>query len=263
MKIGASSACFYPLETEKALLKIARLGFTDAEIFFNSRCELERSFINELKAIRDFYGINITSLHPYCSFSEGYNFFSRYERRFHDGAQEYKKLFEAAAILGAPYIVLHGSRHKSDIPMELYAERYNALNELAISCGCMIAHENVVNYISESPQFMRDMKNLLGDSFRAVLDVKQARRTGIDPQEFISALDSSIVHVHLSDYNAKCDCIPPDKKGFFDFEALFTSLKAADYEGKYIVELYSDNFSDEAEISASAKYLEDILNKIR
>mgnify|MGYP003298487249 CR=1 FL=1 len=99
MKIGASSACLYPMETEKAFLHIAQLGFTDSEIFINSRCELERPFLKELQAVQNAYKINIISLHPHSSFAEGYNFFSNYERRFNDGVEDYKRYFEAAAIL--------------------------------------------------------------------------------------------------------------------------------------------------------------------
>ena len=51
MKIGASTACFYPLETEKALKKVTDLGFEKAEVFVNAPCEYEEKFVNELCAI--------------------------------------------------------------------------------------------------------------------------------------------------------------------------------------------------------------------
>ena len=262
MKIGASSACFYPLETEKAFLLLGEMGFTESEIFFNSRCELDRSFVNEIDAIRKSYNINVISLHPHSSFAEGYNFFSSYERRFNDGLEDYKKYFEAAGILGAKYIVLHGSNHPV-ISTEEYAERFKRLNDAALSFGCTVAHENVVKYVSETPEFMKEMRGYLGDEFKTVLDIKQARRAGRDVSEFIQAMGESIVHVHLSDYNEKCDCIPPSNEGLFDFEKLFTDLDSIGYKGKYIVELYSNNFSDKSEVSQSAKYLEDILNKVK
>ena len=37
MRIGASTACFFPLVTEKALDNVLNLGFEQAEIFFNTR----------------------------------------------------------------------------------------------------------------------------------------------------------------------------------------------------------------------------------
>lgn len=263
MEIGASSACFYPMETEKAFLHIAELGFTHSEIFFNSRSELERSFVRELKAIRDAYGINVTSLHPYRSFAEGYNFFSSYERRFLDGVDNYKRYFDAAATLGAKYIVLHGSRGFIDITTEQYADRFRRLNEVARTFGCTVAHENVVSFIGEKPEFMKSMKDFLGDDFKMVLDVKQARRAAVDPLDFVETMGKSIVHVHLSDFSAEQDCAPPSEKGLFDFASLFTALHKVGYNGKYMIELYSDNFSKENEILKSAKYLEGILNKVR
>lgn len=263
MEIGASSACFYPMETEKAFLHIAELGFTHSEIFFNSHSELERSFIRELKAIRDAYGINVTSLHPYRSFAEGYNFFSIYERRFLDGVDNYKRYFEAAATLGAKYIVLHGSKDFIDISLEQYADRFARLNETAHTFGCTVAHENVVNFIGEKPEFMKSMRSYLGENFKMVLDVKQARRAGVNAEEFIKVMGKDIVHVHLSDFNEQCDCLPPCEDGHFDFAALFTTLHKAGYSGKYMIELYSNNFSKENEILKSAKYLEGILNKVR
>lgn len=262
MEIGASSACFYPMETEKAFLHIAELGFTHSEIFFNSRSELDRPFVKQLQTIREAYRIDVTSLHPYRSFAEGYNFFSSYERRFLDGVETYKRYFEAAATLGAKYIVLHGSNH-ADISTEQYAERFHRLNDVALSFGCCVAHENVVRFIGETPEFMQAMKGYLGDEFKMVLDVKQARRAGKDPSDFISVMGKSIVHVHLSDFNEACDCLPPCEEGKFDFARLFTDLHKVGYNGKYIVELYSDNFSKENEILKSAKYLEGILNKVR
>lgn len=263
METGASSACFYPMETEKAFLRIAQLGFTRSEIFFNSPSELGMPFIKELAAIRDAYGIDVTSLHPFCSFAEGYNLFSSYERRFYDATESFRRYFEAAAVLGAEYIVLHGSKEKLEISPGQYAERLGKLNEIATGFGCTVAHENVAKYMSASVQFMKTVRSFLGDSFKMVLDVKQARRAGVDPCEFINELGDSIVHVHLSDCDKEHDCLPPCEKGLFDFEELFTQLERIGYSGRYIVELYSDNYSDESEILRSAKYLDGILNKVR
>lgn len=263
MEIGASSACFYPMETEKAFLHIAELGFHNSEIFLNSPSELKRPFIKELKAISDAYGINVTSLHPYRSFAEGYNFFSNYERRFTDAVENYKRYFDAAATLSAKYIVLHGSKKQINITPEQYAIRFAKLNEVAKTFGCTVAHENVVDYIGSTPEFMQFMKECLGNEFKMVLDIKQARRSGVDPYEFIKSMGKSIVHLHLSDYSSDCDCLPPCENGLFDFKKLFTELHKTGYNGKFIIELYSDNYSKENEIIQSAKYLEGILNKVR
>ena len=263
MEIGASSACFYPLETERSLLHIAELGFNHCEIFFNAYSELRPTFIKELKTVKDAYGIDVASLHPYASFSEGYDFFSAYKRRFGDAMDNYKRYFEAASILGAKYIVMHGAAKLYDIDMHEYARRYSVVQETARSFGCCVAHENVVNFLSATPDFTRFMKEQLGDIYKMVLDVKQARRAGHDPKEFIEIMKNNIVHVHLSDYNDKMDCISPCEEGMFDFENLFSLLHKAGYNGKYIIELYADGYSRKREITKSAKYLDEILKKVR
>ena len=262
MKIGASSSCFYPLETEKAFLKIAEAGIRTSEIFLNSPSELNKSFIRELKKIKDEYGVDVKSLHPYRSFSEGYDIFSKYERRFEDVKEVFRRYFDAADELGAEFIILHGARGKAEISPEKYAERYFELYRIAGSMGCTLTHENVVDYVGAQPEFMSFMKNTLGDSFKMVLDIKQARRAGADYRDFIDVMGENIVHIHLSDCNSERDCIPPSEKGVFDFREFFTLLGNVGYKGKYIVELYSDSFSDVSEIVSSTLYLQHILKGI-
>lgn len=262
MKIGASSACFYPLETEKSFQKICEMGFPLCEIFFNSPSELNPTFIDEIVKIKDYYGIEVVSLHPYRSFSEGYDFFSRYKRRFYDASEDYKRFFEASARLGAKYTVMHGAKHRSEIPLAEYAERFGELDNTAQSFGCNVAHENVVDFVSATPDFMKLMKAYLGKQFKAVLDVKQARRAGYDPMEFIDILGESIVHVHLSDFNNEKDCIAPSEKGIYDFGALFTALKSVGYNGDGVVELYSDSYKDSGEITGGAEYLRKIADNV-
>ncbi len=262
MEIGASSSCFYPLETEKAFKEICDLGFQCSEIFFNSYSELNPAFLKELKAIKDGYGIDVASVHPYASFSEGYDFFSRYERRFFDGVENYKRFFEAASFLGARFIVMHGSKGRIDVPKEEYAERYFKLSEKAREAGVTLTHENVVNFSGESPEFMAFMKKNLGESFKMVLDIKQARRAGVDPMEFLKIMGKNIVHVHLSDCSGEKDCLPPSENGLFDFKKLFSAFKNEGYKGKFIIELYSDSFKNKEEIKKSEEYLKNILQSV-
>ncbi len=261
MSIGVSSACFYPLQTEKSLEKVALLGAKHSEIFFNSPSELSGDFISLLKKIKDENGMTITALHPMRSFSEGYDLFSPYERRFYDALEFYKKYFVAASELGAKYIVIHGAKNKCEISKEEYAKRYSALSFLARSFGCDVAHENVVHYVCENVEFMRYLADNV-ENFKAVLDIKQARRAGVDPLSFISSLGEHIVHVHLSDYDEKRDCIAPSENGSFDFYGLFEALRKIGYNGKYMIELYSWGFESDDEISLAIEYLKDIYNSV-
>lgn len=256
MEIGISSSCFYPLETEKSLIRVGETGTRKAEVFFNSPSELEKPFLKELNAIKNGYGMEIVSFHPFMSFAEGFYIFSDYKRRFTDSLDFYSYFFEAAAQIGAKLFVLHGAK-KLIIEKGEYAERFHLLNKRANEFGVTVAHENVVDYVGEQPDFMMYLKNQLGKEFKMVLDVKQARRTGVDPFEFISKIGENIAHVHLSDSKDEFDCLPPGE-GSFDFRRLFGELSRKGYNGNYIIELYSNNFSHDEQIVKAKKFLEKI-----
>ena len=262
MKIGASSACFYPLETEKSFELLCKNGFRDIEIFVNSPCETSEAFVRTLKAIKDSYKVKVTSIHPYESFGEGYNFFSHYYRRYVDACENYKRFFSAAAELGADYVIMHGAKHGADICDEEYAERYTKLDEIARTMGCHMAHENVVDFSGQRPELLKLLKDYGKENFNMVLDVKQARKAKIRPVEYIEAVGDSIAHVHLSDCTQNSQCAPPSEKGLFDFGELFTQLEGINYKGKYIIELYSDCFEGIEDIINSAKYLEGVMQKL-
>lgn len=255
MKIGASSSCFYPLETEKSLERVGSVGINVTEVFFNAPSELKPDFLKKLCDIQKRYSMDVTAVHPFMSFSEGYNLFSSYYRRFEDSLEFYKNYFEAAATLGAKYLVLHGSRGEKTIEDEEYAERLLKLVEEGETFGVFVTHENVVHYSGETPEFMEFLKSRLGEKFRMTLDLKQARRAGLDPFEFIERLKSGIVHVHVSDCSKSEDCLTPSENGLFDFSALFEKLKSVGFDGDCIVELYRSNFKDGHELKSGVDYL--------
>ena len=255
MNIGASSSCFYPLETEKSLELVGKAGIKITEVFFNSPSELEAPFIRQLEKIKNEYSMDITAVHPFMSFSEGYSIFSSYRRRYTDSLEFFKKYFEAAAALGASFLNLHGSNGGKTIPDSEYAERLGALIEEGKTFGVRVSHENVVHYSGETPQFMEYLRSQLGENFKMTLDLKQARRAGIDPFDFVEKLGSSICHIHVSDCSKTEDCLTPQKGGLFDFSRLFKEMCSLGYSGNYIVELYRHNFADENELKRGVDYL--------
>lgn len=260
MKIGISSACFYPLETEKSLKLVGEAGAKVTELFFNSPSELKKPFLNELIEIKNNYGMEIASVHPFMSFAEGFYIFSSYVRRFEDSLDMYSRFFEAAATLGAKLFVLHGSKEPSIAGAE-YAQRLFQLGNRAKEFGVQIAHENVVHYVGQRPEFMLYLKEQLGNDFKMTLDIKQAKRANQDPFEFIRLLGNSIVHVHVSDNTRNHDCLPPGK-GHVNFEHLFSSLNKTGYNGKYIIELYKHNFNGSEELTEAQEYLSALLQKV-
>ena len=259
MRIGMSSSCFYPQETEASLRRIGEAGAKPAEIFFNAPSELAGDLLRELCAIRDHYGMEIVSIHPFMSFAEFFYLFSDYYRRFTDSLEMYKHFFAAGAELGAKWFVRHGAT-KLTVDKADYAERLWKLNETAKPFGMRVAHENVVHFVGEDPAFMAYLHRQLGDDFHMVLDLKQSRRAGVDPFAFIEQVGPQIEHVHISDSDPYRDCLPPGK-GSFPFPKLFAALQAQGYSGKFIIELYRQNFDDEADLTAAQQFLRGVLGE--
>lgn len=254
MVTGISTACFYPELTEKSLLRTGELGFRTAELFFNSSCELKGAILHELDAIRHHYGIEVVSVHPFTSFAEGSLFFSDYERRVLDGLDFYRRYFDAAAQLGARFLVMHGGKAIKKLPPDFYAERLARVIRAGKEFGITVTHENVVHFSCESVGYTKQLAALLGDAFHMTLDIKQCVRTGEDPFAFIRELGPHIDHVHVSDHGLRGDCLPPGE-GDFDFPSLFEQLGATGYRGAYIIELYSSGFSNDRQLLEAERYL--------
>ena len=256
-EIGVSSACFYPLETEKSLELAGSYGFKNVELFLNSPSELSDDFVGKLIDIRNRYGIHIVSVHPFFSFAESFFLFSDYARRFEDILPLYDRFFKVTSMLGADIFVIHGMKKISSasaVNNDEYCRRFKRLIDMGKAYGVKVCHENVVDHRCESPEYMEMMRENIGDDFRIVLDIKQARRAGFTPYDFLEPLHDSIVHIHISDRNDRCDCITP-LKGNFDFAEFFSTAKSYGYNGKFIIELYEWSYKDKEEIAEAYKKL--------
>ncbi len=261
MDIGVSSACFYPMETKQSLIEVGKLGVHTSEIFFNTDGELGKAYLNELKSVQDFYSIKVQSIHPFTSFGEGYFFFSRYEKRFLEAVEYYKRYFNAANELGAHTLVFHGAKVPCEVSDEIYFERFNVLHEAGKSFGITVAQENVWLTCGANPDFLRRMKCALGDNFKLNFDVKQMKKSGFSLEAFLPEFASSIVNVHVSDHNESETCLPPSK-GDFLFEELFKQMQNVNYSGSYIIELYRHNFDSPDDIKKSYEYLKKKANSV-
>lgn len=257
-RAGISSACFYPEATEISFLKACKSGVKNVEIFFNAFSELEKTFINELIAIKEYYDASIPSVHPFMSFAEPYFLFSSYERRFHESIDFYKRFFEITNKLGADYFIFHGMKLPGTIHRDLYIERFAKLTDIGKNEGIKVCQENVVKFISENPLFIEQMKNSIGNDFSMVLDIKQARKANFSPYDFIDMAGKHIRHIHISDYNENCVCIPP-LEGRFNFPEFFDKLKGIGYDGKFIIELYDFSYEKDVQIYDSLRKINKLL----
>ena len=258
MKIGASTANFYPQPVEEALDTVLAAGFRTVEVFVNAPSEREPAFTRELRRRADAAGAAIVAYHPYSSFTEPYYLFSEYARRTDDSMEDYKRHFEAAAQLGASYLVLHGDRISSPVSVEESVDRFERLYEIGLSQGVRLAQENVVRYRSQDLAYLRAIRERLGERAAFVLDIKQTVRCGLSVEAVADAMGDSIVHVHVSDHTKERDCLPPGQ-GNFDYTRLMNLLNERRYDGALIIELYRAGFGTPADLSHSAEFLKNLL----
>lgn len=257
MDVGVSTACFYPMQTELALEAVGELGVNSAEIFINAPSELQPDFIATMKNTAQKYAIKVAALHPYSSGFEPFMFFTGYDRRFRDGLAMYDSFYEAANLLGAGILVLHGDRRGGLLPEEEYFNRFGEMFRRAASFGVVLAQENVERCRSRSSGFIERMRKYLGDDVRFVLDLKQALRSDESIFDMLDAMGDKVCHLHLSDSKGTESCLPPGK-GEFDFIAFKKRLRALDYAGCGVIELYRENYRKPEELYESYCYLQAI-----
>lgn len=260
MKIGISTACMYPMLTEKSLELMQSLGYDVFEIFVNSFSEVEHDYIDTIKSMLKDNGSELISLHPFISGDEPYLLFSDYYRRFVDSVDFYDRFFKCAAFWGAKYVILHGDRRTSinGISDIEYFERFAILAKHAQSFGVMLLQENVNAYRSQSVDFIAKMKDYLGDVALFNLDVKQTVRAGQDLTQMCLAMGKNLRNVHISDNLPGEDCLLPGL-GNMDYKAFFELLKSVKYDGACLIEVYSRNITDNAQLIKSGKYLESFI----
>ncbi len=258
-RVGLSSSCFYPLDGFEAVKRATLTGFDLLEVFLSTFSELEEP---HLKAVRDWCsetGTKIVSVHPFTSSYEYMLFFSASRKRALESCEIYRKYFYAAASLGAKYVIFHGDKIKEPFcGMENYCDILCRVNDVAKSEGITLAHETVSVAHSCQPEFMRELIRLTGKgTVKFALDFKQIIRSGNSLSEMIDVLGNDIVHIHINDY-AENQCRLPFA-GDAGIEKYIDILEKNGYNGKYIIEVYNDNYRNDKEIFDSGRRLESYL----
>ena len=264
MKAGVSTACLFPKSMEQALHLLGRQGIRLCECFFNTPRELKPEAVTRLKAAAGSYGMEIGSVHGFHSEMETFFFFTDYPGRLEDGLEQYRRYYEAAARLGAKYLIFHGDfAMNRSFSEEKAFDNIRCLWEEGRRFGVELLHENVARCKGGRPDYLARLHRAFPE-LGFVLDCKQALRAGYTASDFVDALGSSIRHIHLSDSSAarQQDCLPPGK-GDWDMEGFFRRLLAAGADCSVVVELYSNSFEQVEELTQACEFTQRMLERVK
>lgn len=260
MKIGVSTASFFPREEcENSIQIIKGMGADCAEVFLGTFYEYRPEFV---KANKDkFGGIEVCSVHAFSSNFEP-QLFNSSRRVRGDGYYWLDQLMRSASDLGAKNYSFHGfiSRRTDNINYDRIGANLQDICEFCARYGVGLSLENVSWCTYNRPDLFRELKSRC-PNLSAVLDVKQARRSGYPINMYIEDMRGAISHVHLSDVdkNGKM-CLPG--KGVYNFEEIFRRLRDAGFDGPALIEVYGWDYTDYSEIKQSLEYLKEIAYKI-
>lgn len=257
MQFGISSACFYPQDLLQSIKLLAENNVKSMEIFSNTESELTHSFAKKINNIAKAYDISITSVHPFTSGYEYIMIFSDYKKRLDDAIEFYKRYYSFANELGAKLVVLHGDKRFEEnggIPDEEYFERYYKLAQVGKAMGVALAQENVNLFRSQSPEFIKKMREYLKNDVDFVFDIKQAVRSGNNPYKICKAMDNRIIHLHINDNNKTQDCMLPGT-GEMDYNKIFSQLRTQEFSGSAVIEVYRKNFENLEQLISSYNFM--------
>lgn len=264
MRLGISTACFYPQPVEQTIDRIAALEFKLIEIFFNTESEYDPAFLKNLRHAAQRNEIEILSIHPYTSLMEGMLLFSNYERRTQDGFNQYHKYMHAAASLGAKYMTFHGERFMSQDTvfdhMERTYEIYHQLCRMAKEEGITLTQENVAWCKSREPEYLRLLAKHVPE-LRYTLDIKQANRAGQHWTAYLDIMKNRLRNIHVNDYDPAHSCLLPGE-GSLNYEVFLNALQKYGYDRQMLIEVYSSNFSSDMQIQRAKQLLTDKFKQI-
>ena len=257
MDVGVSTACFYPLETEKALSKLILMGFKTFEVFINTESEYSSEYIKKMRSMLEEFGANVFSFHFHTSGFEHTMFFSDYIGRFNDSVDQYARYFYAANEIGAKVAVFHGGK-AGLVDFDRYSERFWILSQKAKEYGIVLTLENVNLHCSGASEFIDMLRHKIGfGNIKFTFDVKQAIRAGVPINEMLDVMGSDLMNLHINDNRLPLNCLLPGKGNINYFE-LKKKLDEIKYSGPLIIEVYRNNFENDEEIADSYKYLKTI-----
>jgi sugar phosphate isomerase/epimerase len=259
MRVGISTACFYPsVNTEDTLDIIKDSGFDLCEVFLEAQCEMGEDYCSKLREKSEKLGLEIYSVHAFNGNFEPY-LFDKYERRRHEMEMKFRDVCRAASILGAKYYTFHGIT--SNMPrgnIEEVARGMNKLCRVAEEYKINLSWENVSWCMSGNPQFLKDIDEKIYEKLYFTLDIKQALRSKHYPNEYIDIYGKRLSTVHINDAGTDGTCLMPGR-GNLKLKEIIDKVKNIDENIPFIIEVYRENFKAYDELSIAREYLYNII----
>lgn len=206
-------------------------------------------------------GIEIYSIHALNTQFEP-QLFNSAERTRQDAEAIFRKVCRAGQIIGAKYYTFHGQarlKKNSYLDPVKVGKRMKELGDIANEYGITLCLENVHWAAGNTPKFFKEMLPYC-ENVGTVLDIKQARQSNYDVNDYLQVMGDRLKNVHVSDVDEN-DEICMVGKGVFDFKKFINKLDEMNYAGPIMIEQYSKNFDAYEEVSESVKFLKKILEE--
>lgn len=258
MKVGISTACFYPhVNTEDTIKIISELGFDLCEVFLEAECEMNYDFCLDLRDRADKLGVKIYSVHGFSAGFEPY-LFDKYQRRKDEMEKRFRKMCKAAKVLGAECYTFHGLRKTQEIlDYKEVAEGMDYLCSISKEYGIKIAWENVAWCRTSDLSFIRDVTKNMKNDIYYTLDIKQAIRSGKSPFDYLKLYKQKLINVHINDAGYGFTCLLPGK-GQMNLEGIIKHVKSINEDIPFIIELYRENYNTYEDLKIAKKYIEEL-----
>lgn len=253
MKLGLSSLLFVGTSIEKAVSLSAELGAECFELIYDLphfSPEHKKDELAIIKGLLQHYGLGISvhatfwDLNPASHYSELWELSLKHVRRS----------IEACVELGSEIVCLHPGR--CPIPeigwlmrdsKNRYVKFLEECTKLAKELDVRLALENI-NLPFCPYSTLEELGELMGEpNVGVAFDIGHAyrgeKKAGFKKPEWkiaseIKSLGKNIVHVHLHDNHGEEDEHLPPGEGDIDFEPILDALKAINYHGLLIAELW-------------------------
>ena len=211
-----------------------------------------RDWIAEHKAYAAEKGLPITQSHAHMYSSFDFYEYTEEEIEYH--ASLVRRDIEAAALLGAPWVVVHSDSYLDDTwyshrrSMEKNVERFKQYGELAAKYGVGIAIENMIDKRSlrrfgACTEDLMELLERLGDDkiFGICWDTGHANMHQINQVKALHDIGERLKAVHINDNAGVFDQHLLPFQGTINWKEVVGALKDIHYQGDFTYEVHSFN----------------------